>query len=133
MKNALERLCEAIAYPEPMPDGATSFTMMVDGADVLLRLLGKRLVISRVIDRDENDLPQLAAFAAGRLLKEETVLAWDERLSACVLWQELPENADDAQLVRFFEDFMNSSDWWVERAGELNAPPAVFPDIVIRP
>lgn len=133
MKNAIERLCEAIAYPEPVPDGATSFTLRVDGADVLLRLLGKRLVVSRVIDRDENDLPQLAAFAVGRILKEEAVLAWDDRISACILWQELSETADSKQLTMFFDDFLHSCDWWVERAEELNAPPIVFPDIMIRP
>ena len=125
MKNALEKLCEAIAYPEPVPDGTTSFTLRVDGADVLLRLLGKRLVVSRVIDRDESDLPQLAAFASGRILKEEAVLAWDDRLSACILWQEQPENADSKQLTKFFEDFLHSCDWWVARAEELNAPPIV--------
>ena len=116
-----------------MPDGATAVTLRVDGSDVLLRILGKRLVISRVIDRDENDLPQLTAYAVGRILKEEAVLAWDERLSACVLWQELSEDANSEQLTKFFEDFMHSCDWWVDRAEELNAPPTVFPDIVIRP
>ena len=133
MKNVLERLCEAIAYPEPVPDGASWFNLRVDGGDVSLRILGKRLVISRVIDRNEGDLPQLAAYAAGRILKEEAVLSWDERLSACVLWQELQEDADSMQLTRFFEEFMHSCDWWVTRAGELSAPPTVFPDIVIRP
>ena len=133
MKNAIERLCEAIAYPDQVPEGASWFNMLVDGSDVTARLIGKRIVLSRVIDRDENDLPKLVSLAVGRILKEEAVLAWDERLSACVLWQELPADAEDGQLVRFFEDFMNSSDWWVERAGELNAPPVVFPDIVIRP
>ena len=133
MKNALERLCEAIVYPDPVPDGATAFNLRVDGSDVLLRLIGRRLVISRVIDRDESDLPQLASYAAGRILKEEAVLAWDERQSACTLWQELSEDADSEQLTQFFEDFMHSCDWWVERAEELNAPPTTFPDIVIRP
>ena len=133
MKNALERLCEAIAYPESLPDGSTSFRLQVDGGDVLARLLGKRLVLSRVLDRDEEDLPRLAAFAAGRILKEEAVLAWDERASACILWQEMPDTADTPQLVRFLESFLASCDWWLTRAGELNAPPPVFPDIVIRP
>ena len=85
------------------------------------------------IDRNEKDLPQLAAYAAGRILKEEAVLAWDERLSACIIWQELEDKADSAQLTHFFEEFTHSCDWWVVRAGELNAPPVVFPDIVIRP
>ncbi|MBO4345678.1 MAG: hypothetical protein J5833_07975 [Victivallales bacterium] len=133
MKNAIERLCEAIAYPDPVPDGATSFSLRVDGGDIMARLLGRRLVLSRIIDRNEKDLPQLAAYAAGRILKEEAILAWDERLSACIIWQELEDKADSAQLTHFFEEFTHSCDWWVVRAGELNAPPVVFPDIVIRP
>ncbi len=133
MKNALERLCEAIAYPEPVPEGATFFRLQVDGGDVTARLVGPRLVLSRVIDREENDLSQLAIFAAGRILKEEAVLAWDERASVCILWQEVQESAEMAELTRFFESFMDSCDWWLARAGELNAPPPAFPDIVIRP
>ena len=133
MKNAIERLCDAIAYPDPVPESATAFSLRVDGGDIMARLIGRRLVLSRVIDRDEKDLPQLASYAAGRILKEEAVLAWDERLSACILWQELQDNADAAQLTHFFEEFTHSCDWWVARAGELNAPPVVFPDIVIRP
>ena len=133
MKNALERLCEVIAYPEPVPEGATRFQLRVDGGDVTVRLVGRRLVLSRVIDREDNDLSQLAIFAAGRILKEEAVLAWDERASVCILWQDVSDNADGAELTRFFEAFMDSCDWWLARAVELNAPPVHFPDIVIRP
>ncbi|MBQ9368384.1 MAG: hypothetical protein IJT83_11425 [Victivallales bacterium] len=133
MKNALERLCEVIAYPEPVPEGATRFQLRVDGGDVTVRLVGRRLVLSRVIDREDNDLSQLAIFAAGRILKEEAVLAWDERASVCILWQDVSDNADGAELTHFFEAFMDSCDWWLARAVELNAPPVHFPDIVIRP
>ena len=96
-------------------------------------LVGRRLVLSRVIDREDNDLSQLAIFAAGRILKEEAVLAWDERASVCILWQDVSDNADGAELTHFFEAFMDSCDWWLARAVELNAPPVHFPDIVIRP
>ena len=133
MKNALEILCEAIAYPDAVPPDAAQFRLQVDDAGVLARLLGNRLVLSCVIDREERDLPRLAAYAAGRMLGEEAVLAWDERASACILWQEIPDSADAAELVRFFEVFMDSCDWWQARARELNAPPPPHPDVVIRP
>ena len=68
-----------------------------------------------------------------RILKEEAVLAWDERASVCILWQDVQDNAEGAELTRFFESFMDSCDWWLARAVEMNAPPAPFPDIVIRP
>ena len=133
MKNAVNRLCEAIAYPDPVPEGTTSFQLEVDNGEVTARVLGKRLVLSKVIDRNESDLPRLASFAPGRMLVEDAVLAWDERAAACILWQEISEDADASHLVSFFENFMSSSDWWTARAGELNAPPPVFPDIMIRP
>ncbi len=133
MKNALERLCEVIAYPEPVPAGATSFRLRVDGGDVTARIVSHRLILSRTIDREENDLSQLAIFATGRILKEEAVLAWDERAAECILWQDVQDTAEGKELVRFFETFMDSCDWWLARAMELNAPPPAFPDIVIRP
>ena len=133
MKNALEKLCEAIAYPDAIPDDATTTTLRVDGDDIQARLVGKRLVLSRVLLRDEKDLPQFAAYAAGRLLKENAVLAWDEKDAACVLWQAIDEQASTAQLMYFFEAFMNSCDWWVARVNALNAPPVILSDMVIRP
>ena len=133
MKNAVNRLCEAIAYPDAVPEAPASFILEVDGADVTARILGHRLVLSKVIDRNESDLPRLASFAPGRMLAEEAILAWDERAATCILWQAVPENADPATLVDFFEKFMDSCDWWTARAVELNAPPVVFPDIMIRP
>jgi len=133
LKNILEKFCEAIAYPDPVPDGVSAFTLRVDGGDILARLLGGRLVLSCVVSSDEKDLPKLAAYAAGRILKEEAVLAWDEKQAACIVWQGLRDNADAAQLSRFFEEFMKSCDWWLARAGELSSPPPELPDIVIRP
>ena len=133
VKSAVNRLCEAIGYPDPVPEGAASFQLEVDNAEVMARILGKRLVLSKVIDRNEADLPRLASFAPGRMLVEDAVLAWDERAAACVLWQELPDDADASHLVGFFENFMSSSDWWMARATELGAPTPVFPDIMIRP
>ncbi len=133
LKNALEILCEAIAYPDPVEPGATRCRLEVDDAAVTARLLDGRLVLSRAIDREEKDLPQLAEYAVGRMLVEEAVLAWDERAAECILWQEIQEDAEGADLLRFFETFMNSCDWWQDRARELNAPPPSYPDIVIRP
>ena len=133
MKNSLERLCEAVGYPDKPGAGAHSFTMRVDEGDVLVRIMGKRLVLSRIIDRNLGDLPKLASYATGRMLIEDAVLAWDERADACILWQECNETDSNQELVHAFQKFMDSCDWWVARAGELNAPPVVFPDIVIRP
>ena len=133
MKNALENLCEAIAYPDPLPAGAEVFQLRVDGGVVAARLLSGRLVLSREITRAEADLPKLASYAAGRLLREEAVLAWDESTGACILWQECPANASSAQLLHFFETFLTSCDWWLARVADLAAEPIVTPTLVIMP
>lgn len=134
MKNAIRKLHEAIAYPDNVPsDGDSSFIFRVDGGSVQARLFDGKLILSRVIDRQENDLPRLAAYATGRLLKEEAVLAWDERSNAVILWQDCSESANSLELKNFFETFLNSCDWWLERAADMNAPIPTFPDIVIRP
>lgn len=133
MPNALENLCKAIAYPDPVPEGAAAFQLRVDGGRVAARLMGSRLVLSRGITRAEDDLPKLAGYAAGRLLKEEAVLAWDETAAECILWQECPANASGAQLVRFFENFMTSCDWWLARVADMQAPPVLSPELVIMP
>lgn len=133
MKNALEKLHDAIAYPDEMQPGDATYTFRVDGSDVHARLQGGRLLLSSVIDKRDESLQQLSSYAMGRLLKEEAVLAWDERIGACVLWQDIPEAASPAELKEFFEHFLNSCDWWRARAVEAGAPPVAFPDIVIRP
>ena len=112
MKNAVNKLCEAIGYPDPVPEGPASFIMEVDGAEVTARILRHRLVLSKIIDRNEADLPRLVSFAPGRMLIEDAVLAWDERAATCILWQEVPEETAPADLITFFENFMSSSDWW---------------------
>lgn len=133
MPNLLKKLCDAIEYPEPPPANAMSFVMRVDGSNVLARQQGSKLILSKVIDQQENNLEKLCSYAAGRILKEEAVLSWDDRSEACILWQSCSANADAAELKSFFETFMNSCDWWVARAVEMGAPPPVFPNIVIRP
>ena len=133
MKNALENLCEAIGYPDPLPAGAESFQLRVDGVAVAARLMNGRLVLSREITRVEADLPKLASYAAGRLLREEAVLAWDENAEACILWQECPANASSSQLLRFFETFLASCDWWLARVADLAVEPVATPAMVIIP
>ncbi|MBQ4479522.1 MAG: hypothetical protein II943_02680 [Victivallales bacterium] len=133
MPNALENLCAAIAYPDPVPAGATAFQLHVDGGVVAARLMNGRLVLSREISREEADLPRLASYAAGRLLREEAVLAWDERAGACILWQECPANASSAQLLHFFKTFLASCDWWLARVADLVVEPVAAPAMVIMP
>ena len=133
MPSAIAKFCEAIAYPDPVPAEATEARLWADGVALVARVIGTRLVLSCLLDREEEHLARLVAYAAGRLLKEEAVLAWDEKAGGCVLWQECPANASPAQFMRFFENFLNSCDWWLARVANLDAPPVSFPELVIMP
>lgn len=129
----IKRLATAINYPEQVPERATVFVFRVDGGNIIAEIVGRRLVVKRVLEIDDEDLPRFAEYAAGRLLREEAVFAWDERAEQLILWQELPMQARPAEIVTAFEDFVDSCDWWLQRANERQMPPTVFPDILIRP
>ena len=148
MKSAIERLIEAIGYPERAPDGASSFTLQVDGADVLAEERSGRLRLSLALSDDESLLPKFAAYAAGRMLREEATLTVGERTAGSkpstpqpsngptlFLWQDVPAAANDHALARLFETFMDSCDWWRARVeeqtgNEERATPELF---MIRP
>ncbi len=130
---AIRRLIEAIGYPEGVPEGEGVVVLRVDGERVRVAELGGQLVLSKVLDRAEEDLGALAGFAVGRMLREEAVLAWDAREEAVILWQGVPVGMGAEGLRLFFEAFMDSCDWWQERATALHAPPPAFPQMVIHP
>ena len=131
-KTAIERLTEAIGYPERMPEGSLSATLRVDGAEVSAAVAGDRLVLSQRLTGEADKLPALAGFAAGRMLREEAVLAYGD--GAAFLWQDAPAGTSEQALVRLFESFMDSCDWWRAR---VEAPRAEekpeFPEMMIRP
>ena len=141
MKTAVERLAEAIGYPETVPGGAMSFAFTVDGTEIAARETGGRLLLERRLwqategdDETALRLPAtLARYAAGRILREEATLAWDPNREAAVLWQDVPASAPAERLRRFFEVFTASCDWWAERVTEALAPEPVFPEMVIMP
>ena len=114
---AIERLIDAVGYPERAPRGALSFTLQVDGADVLAEERGGRLRLSLKLAAGEALLPKFAAFAAGRMLREEAALSVDGDRGP-FLWQDAPASANAHALARLFETFMDSCDWWRARVEE---------------
>ena len=147
MKSAIERLIEAIGYPERVPEGARSFTLQVDGAHVLAEERGGQLRLTLPLSVDENLFPKFAAYAAGRMLREAATLAVGELPAdpnpaasqpsgsqTLFLWQDVPAPAGGHALARLFETFMDSCDWWRARvealrgneAEETAAPEAVM-------
>ena len=139
-KKPVERLLVAIGYPERMSGGSAPFTLRVDGMEVIAEEAGERLVLSHALSDDEALLPTLATYAAGRMLREDAVLAYGKVANlqpSAFLWQDAPADADARELVRLFETFMDSCDWWRDRVNSLRGGEAEIPDagqaMVIRP
>jgi len=125
-------MAEAIGYPDRMSEGTLLATLRVDGAEVTAAVTGERLVLSQRLTDDADKLPLLAGYAAGRMLREEAVLAYGD--GAAFLWQDVSARAGDQALVRLFESFMDSCDWWRARVeGTREKERAEFPEMMIRP
>jgi hypothetical protein len=131
--NVLGRLASAIDYPQIVSADAVEFTFRVDDGNVRALDLEKRLVLMREISRDEEDLPRLASYSAGRMLRENAMLYWDEHIGAAVLAQEIPASATSHELKVFFETFIDSCDWWLARTVAEPISSSSFPEMVIRP
>ena len=132
-ETALETLTRAIGYPETPPAGATAFALTVDGGQVEARLERGRLVLVRALAAAADvDLAQFAGYAAGRVLREEAVLAYDPSDDRAILWQDVSAEADEPLLRRFFEVFAASCDWWLARVHASGESSSV-PEMMIRP
>ena len=129
---AADRLLSAIGYPEKIPNAEGLFTLRVDGQEVLVEETAGRIVLSVALTEDESLLPTLAAYAAGRMLREEATLAYGK--GGVFLWQDAPADADDRTLLKLFESFTDSCDWWCARVEERGKGEAVeISESVIRP
>ena len=115
-----DRLLAAIGYPtDEITPGVGVLTLRVDGGDMEVSESEGRLVLMRRLGAIEDaGMLRLAGYAAGRMLKEDAVLAWDPVSDGLMVWQEVPSGASDDQLRRVFDVFCASCDWWLERAGE---------------
>lgn len=111
--NAIEKLVEAVGYPEGVPSGAARFAMLVDGGEIVVEKNAGRVRLVCKLTDDATNLPRLVACAAGRMLREEAALACDD--AGAFLWQDADANADQHTLRRLFETFADSCDWWRER------------------
>ena len=77
----------------------------------------------------------LAAFAAGRILREDAVLSFGDLSGGqcAFLWQDAPETSDERTFSRLFETFMDSCDWWRERVEGATEEKSEIPPMMIRP
>ena len=134
-KNSVERLVAAIGYPERISGNGVSTVLRVDGMEVSAEEADRRIRLSYVLTDDEALLSMLATYAAGRMLKEEAALSYGD--GRAFLWQEAPADADARVMLRLFETFMDSCDWWRARVdalrGNVEVAAAVPETMVIRP
>jgi len=132
-ESVLVRFARAIRYPEEVPAGATAYSFVVDDGRIEAEATAGRLVLTRELAAAEDtDLALFAGYAAGRVRKEDAVLAYDPGGDRLILWQELSAKADEALLLRFFEVFASSCDWWLARVKGAETS-ASIPEMVIRP
>ena len=59
-KTAIGRLIDAIGYPERAPEGAASFTLRVDGMEIIAEARDGRLILSRVLTDSDDLVPTLS-------------------------------------------------------------------------
>ncbi len=131
-KTAIDRLAGAIGYPDEIPEGAESVTLRVDDAEIVAAVSRGRLVLSQQLTRDAARFPELASYAPGRMLREESALSFGD--GAVFLWQDAPSDAGTHELSRLFETFANSCDWWRERIEASNGDSVGGPsEAMIRP
>ena len=131
----LEHFLRSVGYPDRVQEGSSSFTMRVDGMEVVAKEASGRIVLSYSLSGDSAIVPTLCSYAAGRILREDAVLACDK--SSALLWQDVSASSGEREMVRFFETFVDSCDWWRERVDALSggATASTAPDdaMVIRP
>ena len=129
------RLARAIGYPDAVAADAARAALLVDGAEVVASEEGGRAILQATVASGPSDetLLSLAGFAAGRILREEAVLAYEPKSDAALLWQAAPPSADALALRAFFRSFTASWDWWRARVAELENPKPSFPEVMIRP
>lgn len=144
VEGLIARLAKAIGYPQEVPAEAESFDFLVDGEVINVscsaagvRALpsateGALLVFQTVLTEDEEVAGRLTMYAAGRLMKETAVLAWDPEKRAAILWERVKRSGEGEER-RAFESFCESADWWRERVKEEGREVRGAPAMMIRP
>ena len=103
----LEHFLKSVGYPDRVPEGSSSFTMRVDGMEIVAKEANGRIVLSYTLSGDSAIAPTLCSYAAGRILREDAVLTCDK--SSAFLWQDAPASSSDREMVRLFETFDGSA------------------------
>lgn len=60
----IERLGEAIGYPDRIPSGAVEFVFRVDGMEIVAESTKDRIILKHTLTEDESMFARLAEYAA---------------------------------------------------------------------
>lgn len=132
MKGLVERFGELIGYPERVPEGAVSFVFRVDDDPVEVRQKEGALAFKWTFPGNAP-IERIAEFAAGRILRDQAVVAWDAFRERAILWQRTRKGDGERAQVEAFRVFLGACDWWKRCVAELVRPKATLAEIVIRP
>lgn len=132
MKGLVERFGELIGYPERVPAGAVSFVFRVDDDPVEVRMKAGTLLFKWMFP-ENAPVERIAEFAAGRILRDRAVVAWDAFRERAILWQRTRKGDGERAQVEAFRVFLGACDWWKRCVAELVQPKATLAEIVIRP
>lgn len=110
------KFLSAIGYPLEEVEGQIgTIKLIVDGFELRLSEVRGALILSYTLGKlSETDGLKVASFAAGRMLKEEAVVAYDPGTEELILWQKVAPNSG-AKIA--FELFMTSCEWWKSAIG----------------
>lgn len=132
-EKAIEKLLEAISYPDRAGVEGARAVLTIDEDEVFVEVRDRFLRFMATLDIGDSELVEFAAYVPGRIYKDAATLAVGDDGRA-FLWQDVPAASDERTLRQTFEAFLASCDWWRERidAGRTDSE-VRFQDVLIRP
>lgn len=125
MNAAIERFVKAIGYPiDEIERTEGPISLLVDEMTIkVIEDRGDLILRFSLGSIEEVNAADILGFAAGRVLKEAAVAAFDPALGEVFLWQKLAAKSSENAAVDAFERFMTSCEWWKAAIGaELSKP-----------
>lgn len=123
MNSSIERFVKTIGYPiEEIERTEGPVSLLVDEMTIRVDIAKVGMVMRYVLGRtDEVNAALILGYAAGRILKEDAVVAYDPENDEIFLWSKIAANASEAKMTKVFEEFMTSCEWWRTALGAESA------------
>lgn len=123
MNSSIERFLNTIGYPiEEIERTEGPVSLLVDEMTVkVIENRGDLVLRFSLGSIEEVNAAEILGFAAGRVLKEAAVVAFDPESEEIFIWSKIAANASDAKMTKVFEEFMTSCEWWRAALGAESA------------